>query len=110
MRRRRSARFCFDEKQQWQRRAATTDASFIEQGARVRFRAMLLRGKGKAEPLKAHEVFDHGAPNYLEQIMKATSGRSVNVFGTGRARESRKGSQDPCLARPRRGHRQPRQG
>jgi len=51
---------------------------------------MLLRGKGKAETLKAHEVFDHGAPNYLEQIMKATSGRGVNIFGTGRARESRK--------------------
>ncbi|MEY2492576.1 MAG: NADPH:quinone reductase [Verrucomicrobiota bacterium] len=49
------------------------------QGMRVLGTAGSDRGRELARKQGAHEVFDHGAPDYLEQIMKATSGRGVDV-------------------------------
>jgi NADPH2:quinone reductase len=38
------------------------------------------RGRDLVREQGAHEAFDHRAPDYLEQIMKATSGRGVDVI------------------------------
>ena len=37
-------------------------------------------GRKLAREQGAHEVFDHGAPDHFEQIMKATSGHGVDVI------------------------------
>jgi NADPH:quinone reductase len=37
-------------------------------------------GRKLAREQGAHEVFDHGAPEHFEQIMKATGGRGVDVI------------------------------
>jgi NADPH2:quinone reductase len=50
------------------------------QGMRVLGTAGTERGRELAREQGAHEVFDHEAPDYLEQIMKATSRRGVDVI------------------------------
>jgi len=55
MRRRRSARFCFDESSEGSGEAAAAEnTSFVEQEGRIRLHAKLRRGKVKAETLKDH--------------------------------------------------------
>jgi len=48
-------------------------------GLRVLGTAGTDRGCELVREQGAHDVFDHRAPDYLEQIMKATSGRGVDV-------------------------------
>lgn len=48
-------------------------------GLRVLGTAGTDRGRELVREQGAHDVFDHRAPDYLEQIMKATSGRGVDV-------------------------------
>jgi NADPH2:quinone reductase len=48
-------------------------------GMRVLGTAGSDRGRELVREQGAHDVFDHRAPDYLEQIMKATSGRGVDV-------------------------------
>ncbi len=49
-------------------------------GLRVLGTAGTDRGRKLAREAGAHEVFDHDAPDYLEQITKATDGRGVDVI------------------------------
>jgi NADPH2:quinone reductase len=49
-------------------------------GMRVFGTAGTERGRTLVREQGAHEVFDHGAPDYLAEIMKATSGRGVDVI------------------------------
>ena len=49
-------------------------------GMRVLGTASTERGRALAREQGAHEVFDHGAPDYLAEIMKVTSGRGVDVI------------------------------
>jgi len=49
-------------------------------GMRVLGTAGTERGRTLVREQGAHEVFDHGAPDYLAEIMKATSGRGLNVI------------------------------
>ncbi len=49
-------------------------------GLRVLGTAGTDRGRELAREQGAQEVFDHRAPDYLEQIMKATDGRGVDVI------------------------------
>ena len=49
-------------------------------GMRVLGTASTERGRALAREQGAHEVFDHGASDYLAEIMKATSGRGVDVI------------------------------
>ena len=49
-------------------------------GLRVLGTAGTERGRKLVREQGAHEVFDHRAPDYLAQIMKATAGRGVDVI------------------------------
>jgi NADPH:quinone reductase len=49
-------------------------------GLRVFGTASTDEGRKLVREQGAHEIFDHGAPDHFEQIMKATSGRGVNVI------------------------------
>ena len=49
-------------------------------GLRVFGTAGIEEGRKLAREQGAHEVFDHRAPDQFEQIMKATSGRGVDVI------------------------------
>jgi NADPH2:quinone reductase len=49
-------------------------------GLRVFGTAGTDEGRKLAREQGAHEVFDHGAPDHFEQIMKATGGRGVDVI------------------------------
>jgi NADPH2:quinone reductase len=49
-------------------------------GLRVLGTAGTERGRKLVREQGAHDVFDHGAPDYLAQIMKATEGRGVDVI------------------------------
>jgi len=49
-------------------------------GLRVFGTASTDEGRKLAREQGAHEVFDHSAPDHFEQIMKATSGRGVDVI------------------------------
>ena len=49
-------------------------------GMRVLGTASTERGRALAREQGAREVFDHGAPDYLAEIMKATSCRGVDVI------------------------------
>ena len=49
-------------------------------GLRVLGTAGTERGRELVREQGAHEVFDHRAPDYLAQIMEATSGRGVDVI------------------------------
>ncbi len=49
-------------------------------GMRVLGTAGTERGRALVREQGAHEVFDHGAPDYLVEIVKATSGRGVDVI------------------------------
>ena len=49
-------------------------------GMRVLGTASTERGRALAREQGAHEVFDHGASDYLAEIMEATSGRGVDVI------------------------------
>lgn len=49
-------------------------------GLRVLGTAGTERGRALAREEGAHEVFDHGAPDYLAEILKATAGRGVDVI------------------------------
>ena len=49
-------------------------------GMRVLGTAGTERGRALVREQGAHEVFDHGAPEYLAEILQATSGRGVDVI------------------------------
>jgi NADPH:quinone reductase len=49
-------------------------------GLRVFGTAGSERGRGLVREQGAHEVFDHCAPDYLDQIMNATSGHGVDII------------------------------
>ena len=49
-------------------------------GMRVLGTAGTERGRTLVRAQGAHEVFDHGAPDYLAEILKATAGRGLDVI------------------------------
>ena len=49
-------------------------------GMRVFGTASTERGRALVREQGTHEVFDHGAPDYLAEIMKATAGRGLDVI------------------------------
>jgi len=81
----------------WQRAAALPNETVLVHGAsggvgtaavqlaraggmRVFGTASTERGRALVREQGAHEVFDHGAPDYLAEIMKATAGRGLDVI------------------------------
>jgi len=81
----------------WQRAAAQPNETVLVHGAsggvgtaavqlaraggmRVFGTASTERGRALVREQGAHEVFDHGAPDYLAEIMKATAGRGLDVI------------------------------